>query len=98
MVKLRVGCENAPRATEPKIVAGQRLLECAFLIPTWRDRNLSDGRVHLPRTWSWLEEELCVFGGGTRAPGLYPGWYLDPDSGEQVHDRSRKYFVAVSRG
>jgi hypothetical protein len=73
------------------------LLECSFLIPIRRDRNLSDGRRHLAATWAWLEDELYVFGGATRAPDLYEGWYLDPDTGEQVRDRSRKYFVAVPR-
>jgi hypothetical protein len=71
------------------------LLECSFLIPVRRDRNLSDGKLHRATTWLWLEDELVVFGGATRAPNLYPGWYLDPDTGEQVRDRSRKYFVAV---
>jgi hypothetical protein len=47
--------------------------------------------------WTWLEHELYIFGGGTRAPNLYPGWYLDRDTGAQVRDRSRKYLVAESR-
>jgi hypothetical protein len=78
-------------------VAGKQLLECSFLIPIRRDLNLSDGRTHLAATWAWLEHELYVFGGATRAPDLYEGWYLDPDTGEQIRDRSRKYFVAVPR-
>ena len=77
-------------------MARKRLQECAFLIPMRRDRNLSDGKLHEPPTWSWLEKELMAFGGATRAPNLYPGWYPDPDTGEQVWDRSRKYFVAVA--
>lgn len=78
-------------------MASQALLECSFLIPVRRDRNLSDGKPHQPHTWNWLDEALLDFEGATRAPSLYPGWYLDPDSGERVQDRSRKYFVAVAR-
>ena len=71
-------------------MAGKHLLECSFLIPIRRDRNLSDGRQHLTATWAWLERELYVFGGATRAQDLYEGWYLDPDTGEQIRDRSHK--------
>jgi hypothetical protein len=78
-------------------VAKRRLLECSFLIPIRRDRNLSDGKSHLTTVWSWLEEELCVFGGATRAPDLYEGWYVDPDTGKAVRDRSRMYIVAIPR-
>jgi hypothetical protein len=78
-------------------VTRKRLLECSFLIPIRWDRNLSDGKPHLTETWSWLELELLVFGGATRAPDLYEGWYLDPDTGEPVRDRSRRYIVAVPR-
>jgi hypothetical protein len=35
------------------------------------------------------------FGGRTIAPGLYEGFYADPDTGERVNDQSRKYIVAV---
>jgi hypothetical protein len=78
-------------------VAAERLYECSFLIPVRRDRILSDGKLQRARTWIWLQHELLVFGGATRAPDLYEGWYLDPDTGEQVEDRSRKYIVAVPR-
>jgi hypothetical protein len=78
-------------------MARQVLLECSFLIPVRRDRNLSDGARHLSHCRFWLEHALFVFGGATRAPDLYTGWYLDPDTGEQIRDRSRKYFVAVQR-
>jgi hypothetical protein len=77
-------------------VAAERLYECCFLIPVRPDRLLSDGKLHRPQTWICLEHELLVFGGGTRAPDD-DGWYLDPDTGEQVRDRSRKYIVAVPR-
>jgi hypothetical protein len=72
-------------------------VECSFLIPIRRDRNLADGRSHRTTAWAWLEEELCVFGGATRAPDLYEGWYLDPDTGERVRDRSRRYILAVPK-
>jgi hypothetical protein len=78
-------------------VARKRLVECSFLIPIRRDRGLSDGKLHLTTTWAWLEEELCVFGGATRAPDLYEGWYLDPDTGQRVRDRSRRYLVAMPK-
>jgi hypothetical protein len=67
------------------------------LIPICRDPNLGDGKSHRKKVWVWLEDELVAFGGATRAPHLYQGWYLDADTGEQVHDRSRKYFVALPR-
>jgi hypothetical protein len=78
-------------------VPAEQLLECSFLIPSRRDRHLSDGKAHRRSTWNWLERELFVFGGGTRAPNLYSGWYLDRDTGRQVRDLSRKYFVALPR-
>jgi hypothetical protein len=62
-----------------------------------RDRNLSDGRAHATRAWVWLEGALTEFGGATRDTGLYEGWYVDPDTGERVKDRSRRYVVAVPR-
>jgi hypothetical protein len=78
-------------------LAAKALLECSFLIPTRRDTNLSDGRPHEASAWKWLKKQLNAFGGGTRAKELYEGWYQDPDTGEQVSDVSRKYFVALSR-
>jgi hypothetical protein len=78
-------------------VAAERLFECSFLIPLRRDSILSDGRPHRRKTWAWLDGELSAFGGGSRAPEPYEGWYRDRETGERVNDRSRKYFVAVSR-
>lgn len=77
-------------------MAQRRLLECAFLIPVRRDKNLSDGERQGSEAWEWLDDELYVrFGGRTIAPGLYKGIYEDPDTGERVPDRSRKYIVAL---
>jgi hypothetical protein len=59
---------------------------------------LSDGKPHRRPAWAWLEAGLSAFGGGTRAPQLYQGWYLDRQTGARVDDRSRKYFVALPRG
>lgn len=75
-------------------MARKRLLECSFLVPVRRDRILSDGKPHLPATWLWLESELFVFSGMTRAPDR-EGWYLDPGTREPVRDRSRNYIVAL---
>jgi hypothetical protein len=75
----------------------ERLFECSFLIPLRRDRILSDGRPHRRKAWTWLDEELSPFGGASRAPEPYEGWYRDRETGERVTDRSRKYFVAVPR-
>jgi hypothetical protein len=76
-------------------LAGKTLLECSFLIPTRRDKNLSDGRPHRPGAWDWLENELSSFGGATRDTALQFGWYEDPDTGERISDYSRKYTVAL---
>lgn len=72
-------------------MARKKLVECSFLIPIRRDRHLSDGRTHLVAAWEWLEENLAEFGGGTRDLSLHAGWYPDPDTGERVTDRSRRY-------
>lgn len=76
-----------------------QLVECHFLVPVRRDANLSDGSGHDLKTWQWLEDRIFEdFGGCTLAPGLYQGFYRDPDSGEKVGDRSRQYTVAISKG
>jgi len=76
----------------------QALLECAFLIPIRRDRNLSDGRLHRTDAWTWLREGLFQFRGATEAKELYTGWYVDADTEKRVADLSRKYYVALPRG
>ncbi len=78
-------------------MARPTLVECTFLIPLRRDANLSDGRPHKRGAWSWLEENLQQFGGATRDTALQEGWYPDPDTGERITDRSRRYLVAVPR-
>lgn len=71
-------------------------VQIEFLVPITRDSNLSDGRLHPVTAWRWLDDKLWdAFGGATIAPSLYRGFYRDPDTGEQVHDKSRKYIVAI---
>jgi hypothetical protein len=72
------------------------LLECSFFIPVRRDADLSDGADHEPETWQWLYAELFErFGGFTRGPGEYHGFYIDPNTNEQVGDASLQIVVAV---
>ena len=74
------------------------LVECSFLIPIRGDAALSDGSEHSTEQWEWLTDELWTrFGAGTQAPGLYIGFYTDPDTGLPVTDESRRYTVAVSQ-
>src|SRR5581483_5196498 len=59
---------------------------------------MSDGSEHPAAAWEWLRERLWdEFGGATKAPGLYEGFYRDPDTGGQVDDESRKYMVALPK-
>jgi hypothetical protein len=72
------------------------MIECNFLVPIRRDENVSDGGEHERWLWTWLDAELYRrFGGGTEAPGLYRGFYIDPDTNERVNDRCRKFFIAL---
>jgi hypothetical protein len=74
----------------------QVLVECSFLIPTRRDAYLSDGELHSTESWQWLDDELYArFDGRTVAPGLYEGFYRDPDTKQRVPDQSRRYIVAI---
>ena len=70
------------------------IVECSFLIPVYRDANLSDGRLHLYEAWEWLDDKLFeVFGGRTLAPGLHgflprPGYRREGERQVvQVHRR-----------
>jgi hypothetical protein len=78
-------------------MARKVLLECSFLIPVRRDRNLSDGERQFPEAWAWLRDEMYEFGGVTESTQTYSGWYPDPDTRERVWDESRKFFVAITR-
>lgn len=73
-------------------------LECSFLIPIYRDADLSDGQLHSPFVTEWLKDQLYIlFGGVTVAPGEYKGFYKDPDTGQRISDKSHKYEVAVPK-
>lgn len=77
-------------------MAQEALVECSFFIPIRRDANLSDGDFHSRRAFAWLDDELFErFQGGTIAPGLYEGFYKDPDTGERIADKSYRYLVAM---
>jgi hypothetical protein len=74
-----------------------RVTECSFFVPIRRDANLSDGELQSTDAWDWLDDELFDrFSGGTIAPGLYSGFYRDPDTQERVSDESLKFIVAVA--
>jgi hypothetical protein len=73
------------------------LVECAFYILIHRDKHLSDGEVHEPQAWEWLDDALYEFGGATRSLALNEGFCRDPDTGQRVYDRSRRYEVALPR-
>ncbi len=79
-------------------MAATGLVECSFFIPLIRDANLADGLSHPRGAWQWLDNELFErFGGRTKAPGEYHGFYQDPDTSEQVADQSIRFIVAVSK-
>src|SRR4051812_39654690 len=66
------------RRTGSNRVARKTLLECSFLVPLRRDRDLADGKPHSKRAWRWLEHQLHQFGGATLANATFEGWYVDP--------------------
>ncbi|MGC1275244.1 MAG: hypothetical protein WBC44_16180 [Planctomycetaceae bacterium] len=77
-------------------MATLRVLECSFLIPLNGDIDLSSGELHSVTEWEWLTDQLWIgFGGGTVPQCFYEGFYTDPDSGQRVSDRSRKFVVAI---
>lgn len=78
-------------------VARKTLLECTFLIPLRRDKNLSDGKRHGETAWQWLEDRLYPFRGGTCDKLPVSGWYIDRDTQSVVWDDSWRYTVAVPR-
>ncbi len=77
-------------------MARKRLVECSFLIPLRRDKNLSDGKPHELQCWDWLEAQLAEFGGGSYSNATESGWYEDPDTKERVRDESWRHTVAVT--
>jgi hypothetical protein len=72
------------------------LVECSFLIPRHKDKSLSNGGPHDPAAWNWFDTEtLRRFGGVTHAPGIWQEFWKQPDSGEIIHDESRRYTRAL---
>ena len=72
------------------------LIECSFLIPLYGDDDLSAGELHATDAWEWLTDELFSrFGGVTVAPGEWIGSYTDPETGQRVEDKSRKFVIAL---
>ena len=73
-----------------------QVVECSFFIPIHPDRALSDRDEHSAEIWQWLQDELYRrFRGGTSAPGVYKGFYEDPNTGERVGDESHRFIVAL---
>ena len=73
-------------------------VECWFLIPIRSDTDVGDGKLHSSTTWEWLNEQLfTLFEACTMAPGVYSGFYRDPDTGARVDDESRKFIIAIRR-
>ena len=73
------------------------MLECSFLIPTRRDAEISDGKLHGKKPWRWLRDSLLeTVGDYTRAPGEYEGTFT-PEPGKQMRDESRRFIVALDK-
>ena len=74
----------------------EQLVEAAFLIPIREDRDVGNGRLHPHTRLQQLTRDLYrMFAGWSRAPGLVEGVYQDPDTGQPVADKSRRYVVAL---
>jgi hypothetical protein len=79
-------------------MATQKLLECQFLIPLFRDSEISEGEPHEPKAWRWLEVELVQrFDGWCKTSETHEGAWKSTLSGKVSHDISRRYFVAVPK-
>ncbi len=74
----------------------ERIVEAAFLIPIREDKHIGTGRRHGDHRWQALQRDLFeMFLGWSRDPGLVEGVYRDPDTGQPVFDKSRRYIVAI---
>ncbi|MBI1925103.1 hypothetical protein HYR99_12750 [Candidatus Poribacteria bacterium] len=74
----------------------EQIVEAAFLIPIREDRQVGNGRLHPNTRWQRLTRDLyLMFEGWSREPGLVEGVYKDPDTGQPVSDKSRRYVVAL---
>ena len=74
----------------------EQIVEAAFLIPIREDRYVGNGCLHPHTRWQRLTRDLYrMFEGWSREPGLIEGVYKDPDTGQPVSDKSRRYVVAL---
>ncbi len=74
----------------------EQLVEAAFLISIREDRSVGNGRLHPHTRWQRLTRDLYhMFESWSRDPGLVEGVYKDPDTGQPVSDKSRRYVVAL---
>jgi len=72
------------------------IVEAAFLIPIREDAAVGSGRLHDDYKWRKLRRDLYeMFQGWSRDPRLVEGVYRDPDTGQPVFDKSRRYVVAL---
>jgi len=75
-----------------------KCVQTSFLIPLHEDKHIGNGRLHSATRWDHFHRKLyAAFGAWTLAPGNYKGSYKDPDTGREVSDLSRKYFIAVPK-
>src|SRR5690349_11133269 len=74
-----------------------RLWECEFLIPIRRDVEISDGELHTPDAWDWLEDELMT---------AFDGWHVLSEPGRGAWrsgagkvnlDLSYRYTAAITK-
>ncbi len=70
-------------------------IEASFLVPIRADANLGDGQLHEPLKWKELHRTLYHQFGGWTCTGDVQGCYQDPDTGQPVHDHSKRYVVAL---
>jgi hypothetical protein len=74
------------------------ILECQFLIPLRRDRDISDGELHDRTVWRWLEDELFDhFDGYGKARESHDGAWRSRLTGKRTRDVSRRFFVALPK-
>jgi hypothetical protein len=75
-----------------------KLSECQFLIPACRDTEISDGEIHEPHAWRWLQRELVErFDGWGKTSESFEGAWRSGLSGNISHDESKRYFVAIPK-
>lgn len=72
-------------------------IETKFLVPLCEDAEMGSGRKHPATRWKWLQDELIVrFGGYTKSRTIKDGVWMDPDTGENISDESREYYLDIA--